>query len=112
MIDLLLTNEEDMIHEVSHLPPLGLSHHAGLLFDYRCYTEPAKCQIDKVAYKYYSGNYRDMKQFLRDYDLVSAINNKRAGEAWEIIDAVLREASTRFVPNIKSTIVTHLHHHG
>ncbi len=101
LIDLLFTNEEDMIYGISHLPPLGLSHHSGLLFDYRCYSEPSINAVDKVAYKYYAGNYNEMKLFLEDLNLCDQIKDKNAKDAWDTIDRALKEATDKFVPKYR-----------
>ena len=42
LLDLVLTNELDMVDEVSHLSPLGNSDHQVLLFDLACYMDWSK----------------------------------------------------------------------
>ncbi len=101
LIDLLFTNEEDMIYEVKHLPPLGLSHHSGLLFDYRCYSAPSTCKAERVIYKYYAGDYNNMRKFLEDYDIYNKVKDKTAQEAWDIIDNILLEAANKFIPKYR-----------
>ncbi len=101
LIDLVFTNEEDVIYGISHLPPLGLSHHSGLLFDYRCYSEPSKNAVDKVAYKYYTGNYNEVKVFLEDQNLHDQIKDQNAKDAWDTIDRALKEATDKFVPKFR-----------
>jgi len=38
VLDLIFTNEENMIHDLSYLPPLGKSDHVVLSFEYCCYS--------------------------------------------------------------------------
>ena len=42
LLDLVLTNELDMVDEVSHMSPLGNSDHQVLLFDLACYINWSK----------------------------------------------------------------------
>jgi len=39
LLDLVFTNEKDMVANLSHLPPLGNSDHICLQFDVLCYSE-------------------------------------------------------------------------
>ena len=39
ILDLIFTNEEGMIEDVTYENPLGKSDHAVLLINHRCYTE-------------------------------------------------------------------------
>ena len=42
-LDLVITNEEDMVDNVAQKAPVGKSHHTCITFDFMCYTErPAK----------------------------------------------------------------------
>ena len=50
LLDLVLTNEEDMVEEVEHLSPLGESDHCILSFRFRCYTMAAKTTRNKYLY--------------------------------------------------------------
>ncbi len=102
LIDLVLTNEDEMVNTITHLPPLGKSHHSGLLFDYKCYWTPSRSVNKKVVYKYYAGNYNGMREFIMERDVIMKIRDKSAEEAWQILDKVLNEATEKFVP--KQTI--------
>ncbi len=98
LIDLILTNEDEMVNEITHLPPLGKSHHSGLLFDYKCYSYISKSKNNNVSYKYYAGNYNDMRDFINECDVITNIMGKSAEEAWKVIDKILCEATDKFVP--------------
>ena len=39
ILDLIMTNEELMVEDLTHDPPLGKSHHDCLVFNYRCYSK-------------------------------------------------------------------------
>ena len=44
ILDLILTNEELMVEDLTHDAQLGKSHHDCLVFNYRCYSKRnSKC---------------------------------------------------------------------
>ena len=59
-IDLLITNEEHMLDDLNHTPPLGKSHHDCLVYKYRCYSE---CEENHTKmFKLNKGNYSNLRQ--------------------------------------------------
>ena len=60
LIDLVFTNEENMISNLKHLSPLGSSDHCVLRFDCICYTQISKSDL-KSKYNYDRGNYENLK---------------------------------------------------
>ncbi len=76
LIDLVLTNEEEMVHEITHLPPLGNSHHSGLLFDYKCYSTPSRSLNNKVVYKYYAGDFNGMREYIKKCDVLTNLRSE------------------------------------
>ena len=48
LLDLVFTNEQDMINNLVYLPPLGNSDHICIEFDLICYSEPKK--YDNLKY--------------------------------------------------------------
>ncbi len=102
LIDLILTNEEAMFPHTDYLPPLGLSHHSGLRFDYTCYSEIQFNQSEQIeVYKFHAGNYDGMRIFVSDLNLLNNISNVSAEEAWSSIDKALTTARENFVPKKK-----------
>jgi hypothetical protein len=62
LLDLVLTNEENMLSETSYLAPLGNSDHAVITFNYHCYLDPGRERV--LRYQFHKGNYRQMKSDL------------------------------------------------
>ena len=71
LIDLVFTNEEDLVSNLSYLPPLGNSDHICIQFDLTCYSEPKK--TDNFKYNTRAANIDPMKQTLGDVDWVSIL---------------------------------------
>ena len=64
LLDLILTNEEGMISDVSHLPGLGRSDHAVLWFHLRCYAKPKIHEGNRLALD--KGDYRKMAELISE----------------------------------------------
>ena len=50
ILDLILTNEEDMVTDIEHLSPLGSSDHCTLSFKFNCYSNQTNCHSQKPIY--------------------------------------------------------------
>ena len=55
VLDLVFTNEENMVSEMEYLSPLGKSDHCVLQFQFNCYTKLKIDRRQKMCYD--KGNY-------------------------------------------------------
>lgn len=62
IIDLIFTNEENMVSDLKYYSPLGRSDHSVLIFDYNCYLEVK--HKPRMQYFYDRGDYEAMKSDL------------------------------------------------
>ena len=84
ILDLVFTNEEGMISNMTHLPPLGNSDHEVLWFKLHCYTSPRRDPGDKLNLN--KGNYE-------------AMANKLSTIVWESMEAGSLEDHHRLLTN-------------
>ena len=63
LLDLIKTNEEEMVNEIKHVAPLGRSDHQVLVFRYNCYADWAKPQ---TRYNFASGDYPVALRYLQE----------------------------------------------
>ena len=75
----VFTNEEDMITNLSYLPPLGNSDHIYIQFDLVCYSEPKR--MDNFKNNTIAANIDLMKHIL-DVDWVSLLNLLDINDSW------------------------------
>ncbi len=99
-LDLVFTNEEDMLQEVQHEPPLGKSHHQLLIYNYQCYSEDKKPSAPK--YNFNKGDYVRLSEILdeknwQDLDRMSWLG------AWEYLDGEINAAMAATIPLKKQT---------
>ena len=60
ILDLVFTNEENMVNNISYLPGLGKSNHLALSFKFICYTQQQEIAFKKLNYT--KGNYREIEK--------------------------------------------------
>ena len=62
VLDLVFTNEQEMIDNIRHEAPVGKSHHQTLLFKLRCNTE--KKFHDSYRYSFAKGDYDQFRNYV------------------------------------------------
>ena len=62
VLDLIISNEEDMVECLEYLSPLGASDHQVLTFQFNCYCSHTK--NSSTHFDYYKGDYEAMRQEL------------------------------------------------
>jgi hypothetical protein len=62
-LDLILTNDENMIEELNYASPLGNSDRFSLEFVLKCYCEETSCKTER--WNYFKGDYTNMNTFLQ-----------------------------------------------
>lgn len=82
MLDLVLTNEMNMIEEIDYLPPLGKSDHLVLSFTLILYTDQKVRSGEK--FNFYKADYNTINDNLREIDWNSSICQVLSTDkAWE-----------------------------
>ena len=80
-LDLIFTNVEHMINNISYLPSLGKSDHLVLIFKFFCYTEQQISSFTKL--NYFKGNYEEMSLSLGTMDWVSLLYGLDLSDSWD-----------------------------
>ena len=103
LLDLILTNEEDMVSDVQLHAPLGSSDHAVITFKFHCYIDESK---PKTIFKYDKGNYAAMTEELNSTtwlkDMKDSAPTLSVEDMWGTIKAKLLQLRDDHVP--KSTV--------
>ena len=96
ILDLILTNEEDVVSEIQYLAPVGNSDHCTLVFKYRCKVQESNSITKK--YKYDKGDYAGMKDFFANIEWEDVLEGKDVQESWDEFSSKLEEAMQKFIP--------------
>ena len=65
-LDLVITNEEQMINEILYQPGLGLSDHVCLNFEYSCYVE--RCNRSVPKFNLYRADFSKLNSLISSVD--------------------------------------------
>ena len=95
ILDLILTNEDNMINNLDVKAPIGKSDHLVITFDYKCYTQETYSK--NTCYQYSRGNYSQMNKDLQ-MDWASLLKDKDVEELWQIFSTILKNAQDKNIP--------------
>lgn len=98
LLDLVFSNEEEMIESISHDSPLGRSDHCTLMITFKCYNQnsPEK----KTKYFFNKGNYSEFRNLL-DLDWEQIFDGKSVDEQWNVFQEIFNKAQDTCVPKGK-----------
>ena len=98
-LDLILTNDENMIEELNYTSPLGNSDHCSLEFILKCYCEEKSCKTER--WNYFKGDYTSMNTFLQ-CDWNDILKGKNAGQQFDIFMTKFNEAKNKYIPHMNT----------
>ena len=100
LLDLVFTNEEAMIQEISHQSPIGKSDHSVLLINFRIQHTPTFSP--RTIHCYDKGDYESMR---RDLNLQweTELNMNDVNEQWRKINMKIKESVQNHVPSYQTT---------
>ncbi|XP_071959921.1 uncharacterized protein [Antedon mediterranea] len=99
LLDLVFTNEEDMIDDICYSARLGKSDHAVLTFKFDCYIESQDNILLKPNYHY--GDYVQINEELKKTDWEGKFENGGTEECWNLFSEIIAETSGRHIPKAK-----------
>jgi hypothetical protein len=98
VLDLVFTNEEDMIDEITPLDPWGKSHHCGLIYKFKCYADQAR---PRWTLNFNKADYDEMRRIMGGYSWDDDLRDLTCDEAWEIFATRLNESMLKCIPKRK-----------
>jgi len=99
VLDLLLTNEGDMISDLIMRPPIGKSDHVVLNFKINCYAN--RTQYKNETCQYNKGDYDKMREEL-SLDWQEILGKLNVEDCWEVFSGKVAESANRNVPKVSS----------
>ncbi len=96
LIDLVLTNEENMITDIKIESPIGKSDHSVIHFSFNSYIEIMKSWRTKILY--HKGDYEKIREVL-DCDWARELRAcSDISEMWEVFSKKLNSAIEKYIP--------------
>ena len=86
LLDLIITNDDALISEVSESTPLGKSDHAILHFKMSCYKDfPQEEFVEKFnMFKYDKGDYKAIQDDLSKINWDDELDTQTVDDAWNV----------------------------
>ena len=102
LIDLVLTNNNEIIAAPSHMPPIGKSHHSILINTISYHKENDSTQAVKVKkYQVSKGNYAAINKELSQVNWEEELDNDTdVNEAWRKISSRIKDLRDQHIPSI------------
>ena len=96
-LDLLFTNDENMVTNLEYLSPLGRSDHTILKFTLTCYAEE---EAPKIRVSYDRGNYTKFNEIMQNIDWEEKFSScpDDVDEQFEIFETAYKAADAECVP--------------
>ena len=108
MLDLILTNEEGMVHSLRYLPGLGSSDHVILEFVLMCYSQK---KAVNSSLNFNRGDYDMLRTILQEADW-SALAKSPMQQAYDIFMNTLQQAVGRSIPKSRPRRFKNLYMNG
>ena len=83
VLDLVFTNEQEMIDTIRHEALVSKSHHQTLLFKFRCNTE--KTLHDNYRYNFAKGDYDQLRNCVSSQVVEDKIKYVNVTQSWKIV---------------------------
>ena len=99
-LDLVFTNEEEMINSVSYLPSLANSDHICLRMDIKCYATMAQTDTSKLNVN--KGNYNKFREDLSSVDWYEELHSLNFIQSWDYFSDIFNSILKACVPTVKN----------
>ena len=103
LLDLIFSNDDNLIQGITHRAPLGKSDHDIITFELNVII-PRYALPDSAVYD--KGKYDEFRSFVYNFDW-SDMKNSNLEESWSLIKNTLKEGISQYIPKRKAQNVTH-----
>jgi len=97
ILDLVMTNEENMVKNLEFNDPVGMSHHTTLTWTFQCYMRRPVTKV--VKYNFEKGNYVEMRRDLEMCQWDEQLEGKPVDVMWDVISKKILFAVEANVPH-------------
>jgi hypothetical protein len=105
ILDLIFTNEENMISDLEYWSPLGKSDHSLMKFKLNCYI--SRQSSTQIRFDYNRGNYEEMRKELSDINWEEELSDRKTvEEIWSFIKGNIQIVTDKYIPKRKSAQTT------
>ena len=99
ILDLLFTNDSNLVSSLTSSPPLDNSDHSSFIFNLNVSTQ--RNENKELKYNYNKGDFNKFRTLLSEIDWVEKFENKTCNEMWEIFKLNLENTQNLCIPKVK-----------
>ena len=100
ILDLVFTDEEEMVGDLEYITPLGKSHHVIIQFSLTCRIRPKNTAA--TVYRYDKADYDGMYSYLSAVNWDALMEANQVNTCWINFEEKLKEARDKFVPSYRT----------
>lgn len=97
ILDLVMTNEENMVDNIMYNEPIGKSDHSCLNWVFKCYAQERMTKV--VKYSFDRADFDEMRVDLGSNDWDGILQSKSVNEQWKTISEKITKAMNTYVPH-------------
>ena len=97
-LDLIFSNEEEMIDSIEKVCPPGKSDHVSLKWNFIVRGKIKKDQTPQERFQFAKGNYEAIRQELRDTDWDTTLGNVNVETQWSALKDKINHLSNKHIP--------------
>ena len=101
-LDLIFSNEEEMIDSIEKASPPGKSDHMSLKWNFTVRGKVKKDSAPQERFQFAKGNYEEMRKELREIDWGSTLGNESVESQWTVLKNKIIELSDKHIPKRKA----------
>lgn len=102
LLDLILTNEENMVNNIAYNTGLGKSDHLSLVFDFNCYIEVMKDVDSLQKYNFFKGDYEAVITTLQNKDWENELHGLDLSQSWSCFAEFIIKLIEKYIPVSKA----------
>ena len=99
ILDLILTNEENIIEEIRSTEPIGNSHHITIMCNIRCYKDE-EMNENKATFKWETGDYTSFNQYIEEINWEEELQST-IDQDWQKFTEIIQNGINNFIPKKK-----------
>ena len=101
ILDLILTNGDELVSDLQYTEPIGKSHHTTLIWNLNCYQQRAS--TNTLKYSYDKGDYEGARKFIAAVNWEENLRDLPLEELWFSVKDCINEGTGTYVPHFLST---------
>ena len=98
VLDLIFTNEDDMVSEINLLPSIGKSDHVLISFNFNCYITSEFENSQQTKYNFHRGDYQSINANLSSLDWDDEFNGLDLSRSWSRLTEIYIKLVEDYIP--------------